>query len=313
MSCFNPQPVWWGRDPSINGKRQIVFSLHQAEDPDSPPMTVPCRNCIGCAEDFTREWGIRCYHEAYMYGGRNSFVTPTYRTEWLPAGANVSKFDYDHFIRRIQAYCKTNGLPKIKHFGCAEYGPNGTFRPHMHIQLFNFWPTDAVMTDKKSKSGHAMYESAALNMLWPYGSIPLQQATYETARYVAEYMFNSKKNGYGPPTTRGDREMEFKKHSKCLGYSYLDKYFSDIYPHDVVSVRQGGTDIFNGSQKYLKLKPPRAYDRILADRNPEMYDAVKYNRQQNAKAAADNNTIDRLATREEIKINRYNMPEKRRA
>ena len=35
------------------------------------PMDVPCGQCLGCRLDRSRQWAIRCIHEAQMFGNKN--------------------------------------------------------------------------------------------------------------------------------------------------------------------------------------------------------------------------------------------------
>ena len=46
------------------------------------PFELPCGQCIGCRLERSRQWAMRCVHEASMHQD-NCFITLTYNDENL--------------------------------------------------------------------------------------------------------------------------------------------------------------------------------------------------------------------------------------
>ena len=46
-------------------------------------MSIPCGQCIGCRLERSRQWAIRCVHEASLHK-HNCFITLTYNDANLP-------------------------------------------------------------------------------------------------------------------------------------------------------------------------------------------------------------------------------------
>ena len=59
----------------------MVFSQANAYQPDEP-LEIPCGQCIGCKLERSRQWAMRCVHEALLHE-ENSFITLTYAPEAL--------------------------------------------------------------------------------------------------------------------------------------------------------------------------------------------------------------------------------------
>lgn len=121
--------------------------------------------------------------------------------------------------------------------------------------------------------------------------------TYESAAYVARYVMKkmSGKNAVSfyrrvslstgeiyslvPPFTR----MSLKP---GIGSSWFEKYWKDVYPLDAV--------VLSGRRQ----KPPRYYDRKVAEALPDLHADVQYERFERAKLLAKDCTPERLAVRE---------------
>lgn len=77
MLCYSPLVAWRGeRLPS--GKRSVVFKKSDAVQSLSAfEIKLPCGQCIGCRLERSRQWAMRCVHEASLYE-KNCFITLTY-------------------------------------------------------------------------------------------------------------------------------------------------------------------------------------------------------------------------------------------
>ena len=150
MPCYSPLTGYVSRLANKNGKRPIVFN-HRDGFLDLP-VQVPCGQCIGCRLERSRQWAIRCVHEASLYDD-NCFITLTYTDENLPCRGNRDCDKCDHFKEKRcdgleRGLCKRDfqlflkRLRKmfgkgVRYHHCGEYGEQ-LGRPHHHACLFNF-------------------------------------------------------------------------------------------------------------------------------------------------------------------------------
>lgn len=184
MPCYFPMQGYRSRSLTKNGKRQIVFSPKDGFI--DLKMTVPCGQCLGCRLERSRQWALRCVHEASLYDD-NCFITLTYSDEFLPRDYSLDVSHFQRFMKRLR---KRFG-EGIRFFHCGEYGSQFG-RPHYHAILFNLDFPDKVFL--KEQNGQTLYRSKILEELWPFGHSSVGSATFESAAYVARYILK-KVNG----------------------------------------------------------------------------------------------------------------------
>lgn len=254
-------------------------------------LQLPCGRCIGCRLERSKQWAIRCIHEASLHE-HNCFVTLTYSDEYLPHDGGLHYKDVQNFLKRLR-----KKYPGIRYYGCGEYG--GQFdRPHWHLILFNHTFTDLSLW-RKSNAGNSLFRSATLETLWPFGHSSIGAVTFESAAYVARYIM---KKVTGDPANRAyqsvstvtgevyDRRPEFNFMSlkPGIGAKWWSKYHKQVTVRDAV--------IHDGTP----LKPPRYYDKLLKRVNSDLFDEIKSQRAiDNSKRALDN-TPQRLAAKEVV-------------
>ena len=73
----------------------------------------------------------------------------------------------------------------IRYFCAGEYGEK-TARPHYHLILYGWKPTDLKSIYKKRCNGY--FTSPEMEKMWGNGQIQIAQAVPETYRYVAGYV-----------------------------------------------------------------------------------------------------------------------------
>jgi hypothetical protein len=156
MPCFTPLKGYRSREVTKSGKRKIVFN-DRAGYKDLP-VTVPCGQCTGCRLERSRQWAIRCFHEASLYEN-NCFITLTYSEQFLPADRSVSVREFQLFMKRLR---KKYG-PGIRFFACGEYGEKFS-RPHYHACLFNHDFKDRELF--KIQNDNRYYTSEELSSIW---------------------------------------------------------------------------------------------------------------------------------------------------
>lgn len=185
MSCYHPLRAFESlRRTTENGKKLIIFNESELKDENFVEIEMPCGQCIGCRIDRTRDWAVRCMHEAQCYE-HNCFITLTYNDDCLPVDRSVNIEEFQRFIKNfrrrydgIDRKVRTNGVPHypIRYFHCGEYGDQ-LDRPHYHACIFNFDFGDKQFW-KRTELGDILYTSEELSRLW---SEPIE------SQHVKEY------------------------------------------------------------------------------------------------------------------------------
>lgn len=239
--------------------------------------------------------------EASLYES-NCFITLTYNDENLPDLKSLEYGTFQLFMKRLRK--KYTGK-KIRFYMCGEYGDEME-RPHFHACLFNHSFEDQVYF-KTTKSGSKLYTSKILDALWQYkGFTTIGEVNFDSAAYVARYIMK-KANGRGSSINyqvtdqeTGEvlyREKEFNKMSlnPGIGKGWFDKWKTDVFPEDIVVV------------KGRSMKPPKYFYLKLKESDPEMHEEVAWLREQKANENWEDNTEERLITKEIVLDAKLNM------
>lgn len=266
MACYSPLNAY---KKKTNKDGKLVVTFRRNESLRGERINLPCGQCVGCRLERSRQWAVRCMHEAQMHE-KNCFITLTYEDKNLPPKNSLDKTHFQKFMKRLR---KRYGSG-IRYYQCGEYG-DIYLRPHYHALLFNH-----DFDDKKYfsvKNGNKTYTSDELNTLWSKGFAVIGDVTFESAAYVARYVM---KKVYGKNSSKyyGDRIPEYTTMSRGsrilrtggIGKSYYEKFKSDIYPNDRVIVRG------------LSTRPPRFYDSLLEREDRALYMRLKIEREEKA-------------------------------
>lgn len=311
MPCFKPLRGYWSRDRNPEtGKRRVVFNSRDGYL--DMPVKVPCQQCVGCRLARSREWAIRCIHEASLWQD-NCFITLTYKDEFLPQMSDPAEYphhvgdvrfstllhdDFQKFMKRLR---KQFGAG-IRFYMCGEYGSQFG-RPHYHAILFNMDFSDRKLWQVKRDV--PLFVSPSLSELWPFGFSTVGNVTFESAAYVARYVMKKMTGDLAAdyydvidPDT-GElfrRKAEYNQPSRRggIGLGWFEKYGREVWPDDFV--------IINGK----RLKPPRYYEKILEITDPDLFKSVKSKRNSMAVAQAWNQTPERLIVREKVQVAKLN-------
>ncbi len=301
MACYHPLTAWAISSPG--GEREIVF-----KSPNERRITgrieqieLPCGQCSGCRLERSRQWAIRCHHEASLHQ-ENSFVTLTYRDSDLPAGGTLDKEHLRNFLKRLRTNTIRDGHRKqadrIRFYGCGEYGDK-LHRPHYHVCFFGYRPHD-LRPHTKNHQGEILFSSKYLDKQWKHGYTITGEVTFKSAAYVARYIM---KKINGPDATTHYENVsletgeittvipEFTTMSKNpgIGKEWFDRYYkSDVQNTDTVVIND------------KKMRVPRYYDRLLEKIDPHVLDDIQHDRLSAASRHADNNTPERLLVRETV-------------
>lgn len=308
MPCYYPISAWQCLDKkTVNGKPSISFNNPFGKaNANRVALQLPCGQCIGCRLERSRQWAIRCCHEASLYDD-NCFITLTYNDKNLPKGSTLVKKHFQNFMKNLRINLergfeyydeddKEKKLPegkKVRYYQCGEYGSK-KMRPHYHACLFGFdFPDRSLYA---VRDGCKLYRSASLEKLWPYGFSTVGNVTFESAAYVARYI-TKKLTGEKAVQAYRDRSPEYTTMSRRpgIGKGWFDKYKSDVYPADQVILR--GKD----------LRPPRYYDKLYDVDNVVGMSTIKNKRKAQAVANAADNTRARLKVKETCKLAQFNQ------
>jgi len=150
-------------------------------------------------------------HESAFHA-ENAFVTLTYNDQNLPPDKSVSKRELQLFFKRLRKNLDYfYGDRKIKYFACGEYGQEkdeygiAKERPHYHAIIFGLSPWGDDKTEVKEA--------------WGKGFVYTGTVTYDSARYVAEYI-NTDFNGEVGKRMYGARARPFKISSTGIGKNF---------------------------------------------------------------------------------------------
>lgn len=252
-------------------------------------IELPCGQCVGCRLERSRQWAIRCTHEAQLHQN-NTYVTLTYDDDNIPEHGSLKYRDFQLFMKRTRK-ARTGEL--VRFYMCGEYGEKKQ-RPHYHACIFNFAPSDGKPW-KKNATGHTLYTSKELTQLWGLGHASYGAVTFESAAYVARYIMKkitgdqaAQHYGVIDPETGEihQRQPEFAHMSlkPGIGAGWLQKYKSDVYPN--------GICIINGQ----KVKPPKYYEKKYKKEMPDQYEELQWTREKEINKT--DNTRQRLRIKE---------------
>jgi len=303
MACYHPLPAW--RPRSDNATRSLSFQPLYADAPHIGRIFLSCGQCVGCRLEYSRQWAVRCMHEASLYED-NCFITLTYGKGQLPAGGTLVKADFQKFMKRLreQVYRKFQ-KSRFRYYYCGEYGENFG-RPHYHALIFNF-DFDDKYEWRHSSSGHALYRSPFLESVWTAGHSEIGSVTFDSAAYVARYVMKKRTGDAAADWYKREYVDKFgiihevnllpeftdMSRSPGIGKPWLDKFHSDVYNGDFVLV--------NGA----KARPPRYYDNAFEILYPDEMELIKQKRVLDFKRRRANNTVDRLRVREAVALAKF--------
>ena len=249
MPCYNPL-LAYRLDGKITFHKPFVYAKG---------FNLPCGQCIGCRLSYSRQWAIRCVHEAQMHEN-NCFITLTFSPEELAKRNNPQSLDVAEFQRFMKRLRKKYGKG-VRFFHCGEYGEQNK-RPHYHALLFGVDFSDRVLWSQRN--GVKLYVSDNLSKLWPYGFSTIGDVTFESAAYCARYvmkkirgeaaedhyMFTDMVTG---EVSQVQPEYATMSRKPGIGKPWFDKYKEDVFPNDYCVVR--GHEV----------KPPRYYETLLSE------------------------------------------------
>lgn len=262
MACYRPLTAY-RRDG------QVVFS--KKVGPNRAGLLLPCGQCRGCRLDRSREWAIRCVHEAQLHDA-NCFLTLTYDEEHVPADGSLNKTHWQKFAKRLRKHV---GPFRFLHVG--EYG--GLYhRPHYHALLFG---VDFAFDRELYAGGDTpLFVSSTVSKAWRFGFHTIGAVSMQSASYVAKYTLKKvtgKAKAAGRVFFDQAAELPYQVESEYatmsrggrgkgkggIGSEWFKKFRSDVFPSDECVV---DGKVF---------RPPRFYDSKLDDAEKELVRAKR--------------------------------------
>lgn len=284
-----------------SGKRAVVFNVLDG----FPDMVVEfaCGQCVRCRIERSKQWAVRCVHEAQMFGDENSFITLTYDDAHKPADGSLQLSHFQNFMKRLRLCVGMGFQSPVRFFHCGEYGDKFK-RPHYHACIFGWSFSDRELWSLRD--GVRLYRSGFLEALWtddkgePLGFSTVGDVNVQSAAYVARYVLkkitgeNSEEH-YTVMDSQGNftkLKPEYVTMSRRpgLGSAWLAKYKDDVYPIDNV-ILQG-----------KRFNVPKFYDGIFEHEYPSDFLSLKRRRKREALARSADNTPERLAVKHDIAV-----------
>jgi hypothetical protein len=306
MACYTPLTAYQCADKSLVWRDNIPGT------DVIRTLSLPCGQCVGCRLERSRQWAVRCMHEAQMHTS-NCFITLTYAPEFITEAKDLS-LNYEHFQLFMKRLRKRFSGKTIRFYMAGEYGELRD-RPHFHACIFGLDFEDKKFF-KRTETGSILYTSKILEELWPYGYSSVGDVNFESAAYVARYIMK-KINGKPRLDKDGkwvdpmdhyrycdletgeliDRTPEFNKMSlkPGIGQAWFDKFMSDVYTTDSVVVRG------------KKCRPPRFYDNKFKELFPDQFNDIQFAREVEGRSHFEDNTLERLAVKEKVALAKLSL------
>lgn len=279
MPCYHPIEAYDFSDKysTVDDSVDISFHLPNVSQVDlyktmrrqGRRLMLPCRHCVGCRLDKSREWANRVIMEQ-QYHDESWFLTLTYDDEHLPPAfpvdpatgeilsvhATLVKKDLQDFFKRL----RFNSGQNIRYFAAGEYGST-TFRPHYHVLVFGLH-LDDVQILRHNFDNQPYFTSDFISKCWPKGFHILGKVTWQSAAYVARYTMKKATSGFDPRYyEKAGIQPEFQTMSlrPAIGRRFYDDH-PEIFDYDYFSVStpQGG----------CKMRPPEYFRKLWRESHP---------------------------------------------
>lgn len=250
MSCTSPLVAWWYKPEFQESRpgglsRPVIMCKWQGTKYDySVPLRVPalarpclqqyllpCGKCLACRMANCQQWTFRalCELDAHEV---SAFITLTVDDSHMQSvfpSFCLCHRPFQLFMKRLR---KEIAPLQVRYIMCGEYGTH-TFRPHYHVIVFGWFPTDAQPFHYRGS--YVDFTSATIKRLWSdsdtgesYGFHTVALANEQTIRYLVGYVLKKvdlPSNMAVPPYLRVSTRP-------ALGLDFYKKYESMLFAHD---------------------------------------------------------------------------------
>ena len=229
MKCMSPVKIYWD-------KEEQKYSYKKPEHIDYEKcVVVSCGKCPACKKEWRTHLAHRVRYELQNYNyNEKCFITLTcddaHINEVFP-GMSLNHEYFKKFIKRLRRYLEYHKIPHkpIKYLVSGEYGQHNTHRPHFHLILFGWKPTD-LKVKGRSKKGFQVCSSDLLTKLWRAGFVEVGDVTNETAPYMVKYIV--KYSEYRKSVTVKKRITEDyinEETGEIHEFEYVDKVRKNVF------------------------------------------------------------------------------------
>ena len=202
----------------------------------------PCGKCYECLRRRQFYFVSRVLYECTQHS-QLCFLTLTYNDDFLPSSRSDELRNVQLFIKRLRKSLLKFGK-KIRYICSLEYGTKFG-RPHAHLIIFGFVPSDLVyfFTTKK---GEPVYKSEYFLKLWGKGYISVGVDVNEKSiSYLFNYMKKKSDNkilasnrpgiGYMVPSVQSFLNGYYYVNGRKYPYTrihrtWIERAFPDILP-----------------------------------------------------------------------------------
>lgn len=248
-------------------------------------VDIPCRKCIGCRLDYSRQWADRLMIELQRHESA-WFVTLTYDDNHLPHAINsstgefepygtLSKRDCQLFLKRLRkAHAELYPDLHLMYYLAGEYGDT-TARPHYHAIIYDLQLNDLEIWTKRQ--GFTYFTSKWLKDRWQNGNVIVARVTWETCAYTARYIVKKQlgksakewyiENGLQP-------EFSLVSTKPAISKSYFEETILQSKIFGIVDSLFLSTDE-GGKEVHFPKYWDRLYDRVDPDGLLEIKDERK--------------------------------------
>lgn len=278
MACYSPKRAFIVKDRRTeNFGKALYFSLPQdliGHPEKYEEIKIPCRRCIGCRLDYSREWATRIERECRTSTG-NIFLTLTYDEAHLPRAVKVRRdgtetetptvkiAELSAFMKRLRRHWEYHYSVKgIKFYGASEYGDKSG-RPHYHVAIMGLklLPEDMIKIGNNHQ-GDVRYASAEIAKLWGRGIIEFEELTWGSAAYVARYitkkLYGTASNEYAKYGIEEPKTVMSR--NPGIGMSYIKDNIETAAEDQIFVRKKGGV---------MSVRNPKAYRDLYKAYEPD--------------------------------------------
>jgi hypothetical protein len=213
-------------------------------------LVVPCNKCRACRIARAKEWSVRMIHEM-DYHDESSFVTLTYADDNLPEDECIHKEHFQLFIMRLRRRLENR---KLKYYACGEYGEKYG-RPHYHAIVF----------------GLSLRDKEDVEDCWNAGLVHMGTVTYDSARYVADYIQKDDRGEVYCNENYLYRTPPFSLMSKGIGKRFAEDNQEQILQQMDITMHGHSVGIPKFYKKVLDLEGDEYFKEEAIKRNKELF------------------------------------------
>lgn len=267
MQCIRPLNASWDNTGNVTFKNKDLMK-------GITPFKVPCRKCIPCLLNMSREKAVRALHETQTRED-SIFLTLTYNDESIPSSGELNYPDFQLFMRKLRKKAKSEQqINSVSYMVTGEYGEE-TKRPHWHAIIFGYRPLDAKHQYSNGR-GDYVFGSESLSKLWGHGFISFGAVTLESASYVARY--GAKALGHK------DHKYKPKHVTSCrpgLGLNWIKKHWKHTFENGFVVVDGKKFGIPRYYEDWFKKDKPLQWQKYrYTIKDKQMKDAEEHQRKE---------------------------------